>query len=173
MAIPFVYVRAQGSYREIGRQVGEAARPAERDVLAHGQASAPPAPAVATGPGVAPIIVVHGVGEFAPGDVIGVDAASFPLEAARVDAAAADVGNVTFQVADAIGLLAALGFLGFGVPAPGTSWGQMLSNGISYAQEGAWWLIYPAGICIILITVSFNYIGDALRDAVEVRLQRR
>ncbi len=81
--------------------------------------------------------------------------------------------NATFQIADAIGLLAALGFLGFGVPAPGTSWGQMLSDGISYAQEGAWWLIYPAGICIILITVSFNYIGDALRDAFEVRLQRR
>jgi len=81
--------------------------------------------------------------------------------------------HATFQVADAIGLLAALGFLGFGVPAPGTSWGQMLSDGISYAQEGAWWLIYPAGICIIIITVSFNYIGDALRDAFEVRLQRR
>jgi peptide/nickel transport system permease protein len=81
--------------------------------------------------------------------------------------------NATFQIADAIGLLAALGFLGFGVPAPGTSWGQMLSDGISYAQEGAWWLIYPAGICIILVTVSFNYIGDALRDAFEVRLQRR
>jgi peptide/nickel transport system permease protein len=81
--------------------------------------------------------------------------------------------NATFQIADAVGLLAALGFLGFGVPPPGTSWGQMLSDGISYAQEGAWWLIYPAGICIILITVSFNYIGDALRDAFEVRLQRR
>jgi peptide/nickel transport system permease protein len=81
--------------------------------------------------------------------------------------------NATFQVADAIGLLAALGFLGFGVPPPGTSWGQMLSDGISYAEVGAWWLIYPAGICIILITVSFNYIGDALRDAFEVRLQRR
>ncbi|MGO8723366.1 MAG: ABC transporter permease [Acidimicrobiales bacterium] len=81
--------------------------------------------------------------------------------------------NATFQVADAIGLLAALGFLGFGVPPPGTSWGQMLSDGISYAQAGDWWLIYPAGICIILVTVSFNYIGDALRDAFEVRLQRR
>jgi peptide/nickel transport system permease protein len=81
--------------------------------------------------------------------------------------------NATFQIADAIGLLAALGFLGFGVPPPATSWGQMLSDGISYAQNGNWWLIYPAGICIILITVSFNYIGDALRDAFEVRLQRR
>ncbi|MGP8180170.1 MAG: ABC transporter permease [Acidimicrobiales bacterium] len=81
--------------------------------------------------------------------------------------------NATFQLADAIGVLAALGFLGFGVPAPGTSWGQMLSQGITYAQAGDWWLIYPAGVFIILITVSFNYIGDALRDAFEVRLQRR
>ena len=53
--------------------------------------------------------------------------------------------NATFQIADAIGVLAALGFLGFGVPPPGTSWGQMLSDGISYAQDGYWWLIYPAG----------------------------
>jgi len=81
--------------------------------------------------------------------------------------------NATFQIADAIGLLAALGFLGFGVPPPATSWGQMLSDGVSYAQNGDWWLIYPAGVCIILVTVSFNYIGDALRDAFEVRLQRR
>ena len=81
--------------------------------------------------------------------------------------------NATFQLADAVGVLAALGFLGFGVPAPGTSWGQMLSDGITYAQAGDWWLIYPAGVLIILITVSFNYIGDALRDAFEVRLQRR
>jgi peptide/nickel transport system permease protein len=81
--------------------------------------------------------------------------------------------NATFQVADAIGVLAALGFLGFGVPPPGTSWGQMLSDGIAYAEAGNWWLIYPAGLLIILITVSFNYIGDALRDAFEVRLQRR
>ena len=81
--------------------------------------------------------------------------------------------NATFQLADAIGVLAALGFLGFGVPTPGTSWGQMLSDGITYAQAGDWWLIYPAGVLIILITVSFNYIGDALRDAFEVRLQRR
>ncbi|MGO9965255.1 MAG: ABC transporter permease [Acidimicrobiales bacterium] len=81
--------------------------------------------------------------------------------------------NATFQLADAIGVLAALGFLGFGVPPPGSSWGQMLSQGITYAQAGDWWLIYPAGVFIILITVSFNYIGDALRDAFEVRLQRR
>ena len=44
------------------------------------------------------------------------------------------VVNATFQVADAILLLAALGFLGFGVPAPQTDWGTMLSDGVSYAQ---------------------------------------
>jgi hypothetical protein len=49
--------------------VGEVARPAARDVLAAGQVAAPPAPPEQAG--VAPIIALHGVGEFAPGDVIG------------------------------------------------------------------------------------------------------
>ena len=79
----------------------------------------------------------------------------------------------TFQVADSILLLAALGFLGFGVPAPQTDWGSMLSAGADAAGNGWWWQIYPAGICIILVVVAFNFIGDALRDALEVRLQRR
>jgi peptide/nickel transport system permease protein len=79
----------------------------------------------------------------------------------------------TFQVADSILLLAALGFLGFGVPAPQTDWGTMLSNGAASAGNGWWWQIYPAGICIVLVVVAFNFVGDALRDSLEVRLQRR
>ncbi len=79
----------------------------------------------------------------------------------------------TFQVADSILLLAALGFLGLGVPAPQTDWGTMLSNGVDAAGNGYWWQIYPAGICIVLVVVAFNYVGDALRDSLEVRLQRR
>jgi len=79
----------------------------------------------------------------------------------------------TFQVADSILLLAALGFVGLGIPAPGTDWGSMLSDGVEYALSGYWWEIYPAGICIILVVIAFNFIGDALRDALEVRLQRR
>ncbi len=78
----------------------------------------------------------------------------------------------TFDVADSILLLAALGFLGLGVPAPQTDWGTMLSNGVNYASSGYWWEIYPVGIAIVLVVVSLNYIGDALRDALEVRLQR-
>ena len=79
----------------------------------------------------------------------------------------------TFNVADSILTLAALGFLGLGVPAPQTDWGTMLSNGVNYAANGYWWEIYPVGLCIVLVVVALNYIGDALRDALEVRLQRR
>ncbi len=67
----------------------------------------------------------------------------------------------TFQVADSILLLAALGFLGLGVPAPQTDWGTMLSNGVDAAGNGYWWQIYPAGLCIVLVVVAFNYVGDA------------
>ncbi len=50
----------------------------------------------------------------------------------------------------------------------------MLSGGLTYIQGGNyWWLIYPPGIAIILTCIAFNFIGDALRDAFETRLQRR
>jgi peptide/nickel transport system permease protein len=81
--------------------------------------------------------------------------------------------NATFQVADAILLLAALGFIGLGVPAPKTDWGSMIAVGTNYADSGDWWEIYPTGIAIVLVVVAFNFVGDALRDAFEVRLQRR
>jgi peptide/nickel transport system permease protein len=81
--------------------------------------------------------------------------------------------NATFQVADAILLLAALGFIGLGVPAPLTDWGSMLADGVNAALDGYWWQIYPAGVAIVVVVVAFNFVGDALRDAFEVRLQRR
>ena len=79
----------------------------------------------------------------------------------------------TFQVATSILLLAALGYLGFGVPPPGTDWGSMLSTGVTSAANGFWWEVYPVGACIVLVVIAFNFIGDALRDALEVRTQRR
>jgi len=81
--------------------------------------------------------------------------------------------QATFAVADSILILSGLGFLGFGIQLPQTDWGTMLSNGLSYINLGYWWLIYPAGIVIIMTVVAFNFIGDALRDAFETRLQRR
>jgi peptide/nickel transport system permease protein len=83
--------------------------------------------------------------------------------------------QATFAVADSIIILASLGFLGLGVQAPATDWGSMLSSGLNYLQSSTdyWWLIYPAGIAIILTCIAVNFIGDALRDAFETRLQRR
>jgi peptide/nickel transport system permease protein len=81
--------------------------------------------------------------------------------------------NATFQVADAILVLATLSFLGFGLAPPAATWGGMLSNGTNYIFDGYWWQIYPAGLMIVLTVLSFNFIGDGLRDSFEVRLQRR
>jgi peptide/nickel transport system permease protein len=83
------------------------------------------------------------------------------------------VVQTTFSVADSILLLAALSYLGLGPPPPAANWGGMLSNGLNYAYDGDWWLIYPAGVAIVLTVVAFNFVGDALRDAFEVRLRER
>ncbi|MEU4482174.1 ABC transporter permease [Micromonospora sp. NPDC023966] len=81
--------------------------------------------------------------------------------------------NATFQVADAILYVAYLSFLGLGVPPPAANWGGMLSDGLADTYSGHWWLLYPPGIAIILIVLAFNFIGDGMRDAFEVRLRRR
>ncbi|HMK99685.1 MAG TPA: ABC transporter permease [Acidimicrobiales bacterium] len=81
--------------------------------------------------------------------------------------------NTTFQVADAILILAALGYLGLGVQPPQTDWGSMLANGVNYALDGYWWEIFPALAAIVLVVMAFNFVGDALRDSLEVRLQQR
>ncbi len=82
--------------------------------------------------------------------------------------------QATFAVADSILILSGLGFLGLGIQPPSTDWGAMLSSGLTYLQgPNYWWLIYPPGIAIIITCISFNFIGDALRDAFETRLQRR
>jgi ABC-type dipeptide/oligopeptide/nickel transport system permease subunit len=81
--------------------------------------------------------------------------------------------NVTFQVADAILAVAYIGFLGFGLHFPNVDWGDQLSAGTQYLQDGYWWLIYPVGACIVLTVMALNFIGDALRDSMDVRLRRR
>ncbi|HEV2637854.1 MAG TPA: ABC transporter permease [Actinocrinis sp.] len=81
--------------------------------------------------------------------------------------------NTTFSIADAIFYLSTLSFLGLGLPATEPDLGALVNNGTNYADAGYWWMIYPAAILIILLIMSFNLIGDALRDAVETRLQKR
>jgi peptide/nickel transport system permease protein len=83
------------------------------------------------------------------------------------------VVNLTFQVADAILILATLEYLGFSLPPPTATWGGMLSGGVGFLQDGYWWQVYPVLIAIVFTVVSFNFIGDALRDSLDVRLRRR
>jgi peptide/nickel transport system permease protein len=80
--------------------------------------------------------------------------------------------NASFQVADAILVLASLSFLGLGVAPPAANWGEMLSTGINYVYAGDWWLIYPPGVAIVLTVMAFNAIGDSLRDSFDTRLRR-
>jgi peptide/nickel transport system permease protein len=78
----------------------------------------------------------------------------------------------TFTVADSILYVSALSFLGLGLPPPHADWGTMLSNGLDYLFDGYWWEVYPPAIILIVTVVAFNLIGDAIRDALDVRLQR-
>lgn len=79
------------------------------------------------------------------------------------------VVNATFQVADAILLVAYISFLGMGVQPPTTDWGAMLNDGINYIYQGAWWLILPPGLAIVVVVCALNFVGDGLRDVVDVK----
>jgi peptide/nickel transport system permease protein len=81
--------------------------------------------------------------------------------------------NATFTIADSILFLSALSFLGLGPPPPEVDWGGMLSNGLDFLFDGYWWLVYPPAIILIITVLAFNLIGDAIRDSLDVRLQRR
>jgi peptide/nickel transport system permease protein len=83
------------------------------------------------------------------------------------------VVNATFQVADAILILATISYLGLGLPPPAATWGGMLSNGTNYISDGYWWEIYPVGLIIVITVIAINFIGDAIRDSLQLQLIRR
>jgi peptide/nickel transport system permease protein len=78
--------------------------------------------------------------------------------------------TTTFQVAGAILGIATLSFLGLGLPPPAPNWGAELSNAMSSMFQGAWWVIYPPGLCIVFIELGVNFLGDAIRQAFDPRL---
>jgi peptide/nickel transport system permease protein len=74
--------------------------------------------------------------------------------------------NVSFQIANAILLLATLSYLGLGVQFPSVDWGDMIGAGIQTISQGYWWQIVVPGVAIILVIVAFTMVGDGLRDAI-------
>ncbi|HOJ49851.1 MAG TPA: ABC transporter permease [Spirochaetota bacterium] len=76
--------------------------------------------------------------------------------------------SATFGIAGAVLLEAGLSFLGFGVPQPTASWGDLLNNGRDDIY-GAWHLTLFPGIAIFLTVTGFNLIGEKLRDIFDPR----
>ena len=72
----------------------------------------------------------------------------------------------------AILIEASLSFLGLGIQPPTPSWGYMLVAGREFI-EIAWWLTTFPGLAIFLIVLSWNFIGDGIREALDPRQQRR
>jgi peptide/nickel transport system permease protein len=78
--------------------------------------------------------------------------------------------QTTLSLAFAILSEAALSFLGLGVEPDTPSWGILLNEGKDW-MEMAWWLAVFPGIAITLAVLSFNLMGDGLRDALDPRMR--
>lgn len=76
--------------------------------------------------------------------------------------------SAVLGVASAVLLESGLSFLGLGVQAPQSSWGNILTDGKEYIQF-AWWLSLFPGIAILLTVLGYNLLGEGLRDALDPR----
>jgi peptide/nickel transport system permease protein len=76
----------------------------------------------------------------------------------------------SFNVASVILAEAALSFLGLGVPQTVPSWGGMLADSRNELLSGRWWLAVFPGTAIMITVLSFNILGDWLRDLLDPRL---
>ena len=74
----------------------------------------------------------------------------------------------TLTIPNVMLLEAFLSFLGLGIQPPQTSWGLLISYGAETMEEYPWLLIFP-GIALTLTLFSLNFLGDGLRDALDVR----
>lgn len=77
--------------------------------------------------------------------------------------------QATLGIPQAILAAASLGFLGFGVQPPTPEWGTMMSEGKAFIMLQPDMIFWP-GLCIFLVVLNFNFVGDALRDALDPRL---
>ena len=76
--------------------------------------------------------------------------------------------QATLAIAAAVIAEASLSFLGLGQQPPAPSWGSMLNTARNYVDQAPWMAIWP-GVSIFLLVLSFNLLGDGLRDALDPR----
>jgi peptide/nickel transport system permease protein len=87
------------------------------------------------------------------------------------NAAAPIVVQASLSVAFAILAEASLSFLGLGVQPPHASWGSMINAGRGYLQQAPW-IVFGPGVALFVTVVGLNFVGDAVRDALDPRLTR-
>jgi peptide/nickel transport system permease protein len=80
--------------------------------------------------------------------------------------------TATFGIAGAVLVESALSFLGFGVPPPDPSWGEVLSQSERYV-DFAWWLVLFPGAAIFMTVTAFNLVGEGFRDAIDPKRKGR
>ena len=80
--------------------------------------------------------------------------------------------SATIGIATAILTEAGLSFLGFGVPPPHATWGNILSDGKNFIFDAPWLTFIP-GIAILIVVLSFNLFGEGLRDVFNPKLRER
>lgn len=146
---------------------------------------------VVLGPGVLNIIIVLGVGQWVTYARI-VRAQTLSLREKEYVEAARALGDSTFSVifrtilpniiapltviasfnvASVILSEASLSFLGLGVPPSVPTWGSMLAESRDQLMANKWWLAVYPGLAIVLTVLSFNILGDWLRDFLDPRLK--
>lgn len=147
---------------------------------------------VVLGPGVVNIILVLGIGQWVTYARI-VRAQTLSLREKEFVEAARALGDRTssvifrtilpniiapltviasFNVASVILAEASLSFLGLGVPPSVPTWGSMLAESRDQLLANKWWLAFFPGIAIVLTVLSFNIMGDWLRDFLDPRLKQ-
>ena len=78
--------------------------------------------------------------------------------------------QVSLSAASAIITESSLSFMGVGVAPPAASWGTLLRDGYDYISKAPWLSIFP-GIAIVVTVLALNFLGDGLRDALDVKIR--
>ncbi|MGH7300036.1 MAG: ABC transporter permease [Candidatus Rokuibacteriota bacterium] len=79
--------------------------------------------------------------------------------------------QATLAMGFAILTVAALSYIGLGIRPPTSEWGAMTAEGAGYIVSGEWWIFVFPGVAIMAVVLSFNLIGDALRDVLDPRMK--
>jgi peptide/nickel transport system permease protein len=81
------------------------------------------------------------------------------------------VVQATLAMGFAILTVAALSYIGLGIRPPTSEWGAMTAEGAGYIVSGEWWIFAFPGMAIMATVLSFNLLGDALRDVLDPRMK--